>query len=65
MFPTEHARESWTALQLLSYLVDIWKHYRRDHPRSNRLTVIIPLIFSHRSARCRLVLAGTWSGQLL
>ena len=45
--------ERWTLLQLLGYMVDIWKRHRRDHPTSQRLPVIIPLVFSHSQRRWR------------
>ena len=45
------APERWTLLQLLGYLVEIWKRHRRDHPKERKLPVIIPLIFSHAARR--------------
>ena len=43
--------ERWTLLQLLGYMVEIWKRHRRDNPAARELPVIVPLIFSHSHRR--------------
>ena len=45
--------DRWTLLQLLGYMVEIWKRYRRDHPNESRLPAIVPVVFSHSRKRWR------------
>ncbi len=44
------APDRWALLQLLGYMVEIWKQHRRDNPGQQLLPPVIPLLFSH-SAR--------------
>ncbi len=45
--------DRWTLLQLLGYMVEIWKRYRRDHQNESRLPAIFPVVFSHSRKRWR------------
>lgn len=47
LFEHKSANDRWTALQLLGYLVAIWKSLRRGRRRARRLPLILPVVLHH------------------
>lgn len=43
--------DRWMPLRLVEYQLAVWRRWRRDHPRSHQLPIIIPIVVHHGERR--------------